>query len=206
MRATPRGYGPEFIARLRVRLARGAFMTQPTLANFCRTDDLESANQRLAAAARDKWADDAAAGRRWTFWMRLTWAWPVSESTALRHVERWANRLTRRIPESAVLVGIHGDTDRRHAHALVYLPRGNAGPNSRPWEWLRGCATTWHQRRWSHGLIWLDRYSPRSAETREHHASAEYLAKGDAVGTVMKFGTAPSYSPRRKPRAARHRR
>jgi hypothetical protein len=144
---------------------------------------------RLTQAALATWAD-AARGRRWTFFIRLSFAWAVSEYAAAQHVERWVVRLRRLLPGAAVMVGLHTDQGRIHAHALVFIPRRGASRNNPYGDWLPGCATTWHQTLWPHGLIWLDRF----ASDRTAHA-AEYSFR--EVGTVMQIGTAPPSQPLR---------
>ena len=135
------------------------------------------------ADAEAAWVE-AACERRWSLFVMLSFAWQVSEITAEKHVERWAVRLRRRLPGAAVMVGLHTDQGRIHAHALVFVPRRGASRNKSSGDWLRGCSTTWHQTLWKHGLIWLDRFSSE----RTAHA-AEYSFR--EVGTVMQIGTAP---------------
>lgn len=147
----------------------------------------------VESAARRAWADSAW-DRRWTFWVRLSWAHPVSEYAAQRHVAQWAARVRRRVPGSAVMVGVHHDTDRRHAHCLVFIPRRGAPPARSAVEWCRGVCQTWHQTLWRHGLLWLDRFTPGPSASQRHGAPV-YLARDP--GSVMRFGTAPRYQPRR---------
>jgi hypothetical protein len=151
-----------------------------------RITTLDEDAMRLEDAARNAWASRYVIGREWTLWMRLSWASAVSETVALQHVEDWGTRLVKRIRGGAVFVGIHSDTSRRHAHALLYIPRGKAPSTKPPNPWLRGVALQWHQHHWRHGLIWLDRYSPSLSETRERHRAATYTARDP--GGVMYFG------------------
>lgn len=152
----------------------------------------EAAAQRLDSQARDAWAEQARA-QRWTLWTRLSWAWTVSEATATRQVEAWADELRARVPGSAVLVGLHNDTDRLHAHALIFIPSRWSERRYPPGVCVtREIRDVWHH--WRHGLVWAERYSPARADRR--HGAAAYLARD--VGTVMQFGTAPSYQPRRR--------
>src|SRR6266513_2455549 len=67
-------------------------VTCPTLGS---ADDLATAIASLDARAKAAWRDLGRA-HRWTLWVRLSWAWPVSEGTASRHVARWAMRLRQR--------------------------------------------------------------------------------------------------------------
>jgi hypothetical protein len=157
-------------------------------------NDRESGIRSLDASARSAWAEGAR-GKRWTLWLRLSWSWQVSEYAASNHVERWATRLIARMRGASVLVGLHTDQGRIHAHALVFIPRRGASSNSSSPNWLRGCALTWHQKRWRHGLIWLDRFSP-GRTSRGKHGAAEYVAKDP--GSVLIFGAAPEYQPRRR--------
>lgn len=172
-------------------------MSDVTLAGLF-GNDRNVGTERVASAARAAWAEGAR-GKRWKFWMRLSWSWPVSEYAASRQIERWAIRFKKDMPGSAILIGLHADTGRIHAHALVFLPRRGASKMSpvgnSDSSWLRGCALTWHQKRWRHGLIWLDRYSP-GRTARGKHGATEYLAQDP--GSVLMFGVAPEYRPRRK--------
>ncbi len=145
----------------------------------------------LERRAREAWATAYATGRRWTFWMTLTWDSSVCESTASGHVEEWASRLQRRINGAAVFVGIHSDTRRRHAHVLVFIPRRGAPPNPPPCRWLPGITLAWYQEMWPHGrIVWLDRYSKaRSTRPDGRHGAALYAARD--VGSVMRLGNAP---------------
>lgn len=163
-------------------------MTDPIHTRTTADDDAK----RLDDAAREAWSSEYVAGRRWTYWMRLSWSSSVSEPLATMHLEDWAQRLIARIRGAAVLVGIHSDTERRHAHALVFIPRGNAPANPPPCPWLPAIALAWHQEFWPHGLIWLDRYSPKQSERQDgKHGAALYVAKDP--GAVMRFGDAPVY-------------
>lgn len=154
-------------------------------------DSLEAGIARLEARAREAWGDVARRGR-WTLWVRVSWSWPVSEATAWHHLARWANKLRASVPGVAILAGLHTDTDRRHAHLLVFVPRRwwdvTYPEGITPVGW---CWEAWLG--WRHGHVWVQRYSPgRSARG---HGAAEYLARD--VGTVERFGSAPEYRPRR---------
>jgi hypothetical protein len=158
--------------------------------------DLETLIARLDRRARTELVRGALE-RRWTLWMRLTWAVPVSEYTATRDIERWATRLRNRIPGAAVLVGLHSDTDRRHAHALVFIPRQGAPPNPSG-GWLPRLTTKRHETLWGHGNVWLDRFRPSRFSSSSHpetRGAAPYLSRD--VGTVMQFGSPPIYRRRR---------
>ena len=100
-------------------------------------DSLAGGIADLEAAARAVWVQRGRVAR-WTLWMRLSWAWPVSEHTAHDHVAQWASSLRRRAPGTVILVGYHNDVERRHAHVLMFVPRRGA-PNGSPSPWLRGC-------------------------------------------------------------------
>ncbi len=144
----------------------------------------------LEVAARDAWSSEYVAGRKWTLWMRLSWKSSVSETVASEHVDEWARRLVTRIHGAAVFVGVHSDTSRRHAHALLYVPRGNAPPNPPPCLWLPGVAKEWHEHLWPHGSVWLARYSlARSTRPDGRHGAAIYAARDS--GNVSRFGLAP---------------
>lgn len=144
----------------------------------------------VEAAARDWWATEYVTGRKWTLWMRLSWRQSVSEAVATEQVQEWATRLAARI-QGEVFVGIHSDTGRRHAHALVFVPRGTAPSNPPPCRWLPGIAREWHQHMWPHGLIWLERYSAKKAARPDGRHGAAYYAGRDP-GAVMRFGTTPT--------------
>ena len=163
------------------------------------TDDrtLDDAVADLEAEAQAGWAI-LARGHRWTLWMRLTWAVPVSEYRAAAHLKGWAARLQTRLPGAVVMVGQHSDSGRRHAHAMVFLPRRGA-PQNPSGGWLQSCSRTWHQRMWAHGNLWVDRFRPfriRGAGGDPHrHGAAEYMTK--EPGTIELFGTPVAYQPRR---------
>jgi hypothetical protein len=162
------------------------------------TTGLEALLARVEGDARAAYIAHAQR-RRWSLWMRLTWAVPVSEHKAMAQVEAWARRLRKRLPGAAVMVGLHSDTDRRHAHALVYLPTtGNPPPNPSG-VWLRGLATAWHTSIWGRGHVWLDRFQPGRFQSSKYTATrgaARYLARD--VGTVTMLGSPPEYRSRRK--------
>lgn len=151
---------------------------------------LDEAVAKLLNAARDEVAERHASDRRWTFFMRLSWAYMVTEPKAIKDTEAWARRLRRGRPGIAVLSGIHFDTGRIHAHALVFIPRYGAPPNREPWKWPIEPARRWHQSKWKHGQLWLDRYSHKKAVRPDgRHGTALYTAKDP--GSVMMFGQAP---------------
>jgi hypothetical protein len=151
-------------------------------------EKLENAIQRLETEAADA-VVAATVKKCWTFFVRLSWSWPVTEFTAQHHIADWAERLQRRLPGAAVRAGLHTDQGRIHAHAFVLIPRRGA-PQHRSSSWLRACAETWHQKRWPHGLIWLDRFAPSLSARGAAYSFRE-------VGSVMEFGVAPTYRPRR---------
>lgn len=145
------------------------------------------------ALARKAWTE-AAWRRRWTLWARLSWGWGVDPITAERQVEAWAGQLQGRLPGAAVLVGLHGDTNRQHAHALIFIPRRwvqqslplgveIVGP-PRWGPWLQ----------WRYGEVWVQEFKPQGRG--RGHGAPEYLARD--VGTVMQYGVPPEYRPRRK--------
>lgn len=153
----------------------------------------------LSEAARFAAAAHYAQGRRWTYWVLLTWASEVTESRATADLATWARHLRRRIRNASVVVGIHSDTDRLHGHALVFIPRGAAPPNPTPERWLPAIAQAWHQEQWPHGRLSLQRYDHRKAIAADgKHGTALYLAKDP--GSVTAFGVAPVYRARRRRR------
>lgn len=152
-------------------------------------DSLAAGLADLEAAARAAWVHRGRASR-WTLWMRLSWAWPVSEHTAHEHVEEWASSLRRRVPGTVILVGFHTDAERRHAHVLLFVPRQGAPKGSRG-RWLRGIAVTWHSSYWQWGKLWLDLYRPG----RRQGSAVTYLSKDPA--SVELYGTPVRYVPRR---------
>jgi hypothetical protein len=145
---------------------------------------------RLLNAARDAVAARYGSDRRWSFFIRLSWAYSVTEANAVRDIEAWARRLRRRRPGIAILIGIHFDTGRIHAHALVYIPRMHAPPNKEPWKFPVRAAHRWYQSKWKHGQLWLEQYSYKKAVRPDgKHGTALYAAKDP--GSVMIFGDAP---------------
>jgi hypothetical protein len=157
------------------------------------TTDRGADARRLEAAAREAWAEGAR-GKDWTLNVRLSFASHVAEITAAKHIERWALQFKKRIAGSAILIGLHSDTSRRHAHAHLFIPR-------RWWDLsyppgisvVASCWEPWL--RWRHGQVWVARFSPGR---RGAHGAAEYLARDP--GTVMLFGVAPRYKPKRSRR------
>jgi hypothetical protein len=165
---------------------------KPTLRDLDDRDSLAARIAQLDAQAQAAWVR-AAQQYRWTLWVRLSWSWPVAEFTAVRHLTQWATALRQRAPGTVILVGVHTNTERRHAHALLYMPRRGA-PRWRRGRWLEKLAVTWLQ--WPHGLAWVRPYAP--GRTAQHHGAAEYLSR--EVGTVQQFGHPVPYRPRRKRR------
>jgi hypothetical protein len=162
-----------------------------SLAELTASKDRESGEGRLSAAATRAWADGGRR-RRWTVWARLSWAWDVSEMRASQQVEQWAERLRARVPGAAVLVGLHNDTARRHAHAVIFVPRQWSAPPFPLGVHVVGeCWGLWLA--WPHGDIWAERFSP--GPTASAHGAVAYLARDP--GTVLSFGRAPAYQPRR---------
>lgn len=170
-------------------------MSDVTLADlFGGTNDRDTGIRRLEAAARAAWAEGAR-GKRWTLWARLSFAAHVSDITASKHIERWATQFKADVPGSAILIGLHNDTSRRHAHALIFVPRRWWDISYPPGIWIVGWS--WEPwLRWRHGQVWAVPYSPH--RTARQHGAAEYLARDP--GAVMQFGAAPSYQPRRRRR------
>lgn len=152
----------------------------------------------LEAGARAQWAAEARQ-RKWTFWMRLSWKWPVGEQVASAQVAKWVAWLQARLPGAVVQMGLHTDTERVHAHALVFIPRRGGLPHGVAREggaWSPKCASTWHQRHWPHGLIWLEPYD--TGKAARVGGPGAYLARN--VGTVWRFD---ARRPRRHGRGRR---
>jgi hypothetical protein len=99
--------------------------SKPTLRDLYHQDDLAARVTHLDAQAQAAWVR-AAQQYRWTLWVRLSWSWPVSEFSIPRHLTQWATELRQRAPGTVILVGVHTNTERRHAHALLYMPRRGA--------------------------------------------------------------------------------
>lgn len=141
----------------------------------------------LERAACKAWAADAR-GRHWTLWVRLSVASQVSFITIEKYVTHWATQFRRDIPGAAIQVGLHLDTDRLHAHALLFVPRRWTDPHCPPgisivgWAWV-----PWLAAWWRHGRVWARPYD--HDRNRSTHGAAEYLARDP--GTVLSFGTAP---------------
>ena len=157
----------------------------------------DSSAQSLLARAQAAWAAEGRT-RRWTFWIRLSWATWVDLITAQRQVEEYADRMRRRVPGAAILVGFHTHAGALHAHLLMWLPPVGTPPTNPTGEWARALAQTWIQRRWHRGLVHVDRYQPyraRSTADPRKHGAPEYLS--GEVSTVMMYGKAPEYRPRR---------
>lgn len=147
-------------------------------------------NVSLERAARKAWADLARA-QRWTLWARLSWAWPVSEIAAGQMLDRWAEQMIARVPGASALVGIHDDAERRHAHALIFVPKKLTRPIYPEGVGIVGwCWPQWLNIDWKHGQVWADWFTP-SRTVRGSHGAAEYLAKNP--GMVMQYGLAPRY-------------
>lgn len=146
--------------------------------------------EHTEAAARAAWAE-VARERRWTLWVRFSWAWPVDEITASKLVAQWAASFRTSIPGAAAYVGLHNDTGRVHAHALLFVPRRLSAPIyprgvrivGQSWEaWLR----LW----WPHGMVWVTEFDPNRTEAAHGRGgAAEYTARDP--GAVMLFGTPP---------------
>jgi hypothetical protein len=143
----------------------------------------------LEQQARAAWAT-LALDRSWTLWVRLSSATQVSSYTLEKHLQDWATQFRRDILGSAILVGIHNDTDRLHSHALIFIPRRFANPFlpsgvsvvSTSWpQWL----AMW----WRHGIVWAEPYDPDRFQSSSTHGAAGYLARDP--GSVMPFGKAP---------------
>jgi hypothetical protein len=142
----------------------------------------------LEQQARAAWVSLALA-QSWTLWVGLSSATPVSPITLEKHLQDWATQFRRDILGSAILVGIHNDTDRLHSHALIFVPRRFANPylplgvsvvgTSWP-EWL----ALW----WRHGRVWAEPYDSNHLQSSTRGA-AIYLAQDP--GAVMPFGKAP---------------
>ena len=161
---------------------------------------IDASSRALEAAAREAWAD-LAEGRRWTLFARLSFARQVSEAIVNRSLEDWAVKLLARAPGSAAIAGVHDDTSRLHVHALVFLPERIARPSYPPgvevvrWNW-----EAWLRLDWKHGQVWADWFSPARAECSARDP-ALYISR--FPGTVVRWGAAPPYCPRRRKRERR---
>ncbi len=150
-------------------------------------DHRDAGARRLEQAARDAWAEGAR-GKRWTLWVRLSFATPVSPITAEKHVTNWATQFRSDVPGAAFLVGFHTDTARTHAHALVFIPRRLTDPHYPVgisivgWSWI-----AWLQLRWRRGQVWAEPYDPGMISGTR--GAAAYLARDP--GSVVEFGKAP---------------
>lgn len=147
-------------------------------------------NSDTATRAREAWAK-LAAGKRWTLWVRLSFAKRVREATAHEVLWEWSTQLRREMLGTALLFGVHDDTDCLHAHALIYIPRRFADPYRPP-----GCSfegPSWEQRlqaTWRFGQVWAVPYDSTLITEGSPHGAAEYLARDP--GSVVRVGTAPA--------------
>jgi len=157
------------------------------------TTDRDADRRNLEAGAQKAYGETE---RRhwWTTWARLSFTRHVSEETATKYIERWAAVLRRKMPGTAVLLGIHNDTPLTHCHALIYVPRRHCSISSpapgihvvspSPWTLWAGAILNW-----PHGPVWVTPYDPAFSDGERAHGAAEYLAR--FPGTVLHFGTAP---------------
>jgi hypothetical protein len=155
--------------------------------------DVERRVAELEAAARREWGA-MVLQFRWTYFVRLSWAHPVSEITAAHHLDLWVARLRARIG-GAVYVGLH-TTPFVHAHALIYWPRVRGVPipaNPTPEAWPRGLV-----RGYSGGIMGTVGWSDFSHGPSAEHGSAVYTARHP--GNAMLYGQPVAYQPRRKRR------
>jgi len=141
---------------------------------------------------RAGWAELAAA-RRWTLWTRLLFAQPTSETTAVNLLWEFGRKLRHEMSGTALLIGIHNDTDCLHAHSLIFIPRRFADPFHPP-----GISTTgspwmpWLQARWRFGEVWARPYDSSFLylyQGKQHSGAGCYLARDP--GAVISIGTAP---------------
>jgi len=154
--------------------------------------DLAVRIAHLEAEARGAWAAELWE-RRWSWWVRVSWTWAVSESTALRHLTAWAERLQAGDRGIALAMGLHGQP-YRHGHGLLYLPSPIAPPPNPQ----QACATLLARTflAWPYGDWWLQPFRPwRHGAEQRGHGAAQYLSR--EPGTVMTFGEAPIYRARR---------
>ena len=143
----------------------------------------------LEQQARSAWAS-IARRHSWTLWVRLSTATPVSLATMEKLVDASATQFRKDIPGSAILVGIHGDTDRLHSHALIFIPRRFSNPFHPAGISVVGSSyEPWLALWWPHGQVWAREYDPDRFQSSSPHGAAEYLARDP--GSVWQFGTAP---------------
>jgi hypothetical protein len=113
----------------------------------------------------------------------------VSEIAASRMVEEWADNMIKQFRGAAIMVGLHEDTERRHAHALIFLPKRIVNPTyPQGITILSWCWPAWLSLEWRHGEVWAEWFSPRRSATGSH-GTGGYLAR--FPGTVMQYGKAP---------------
>lgn len=142
----------------------------------------------LELEARGAWASDAL-GRPWTLYGSLSFATAVSGITVEKHLVDWATQFRRDITGSAIMLAWHLDTDRPHAHVLIFIPRRVADPfhpsgvSVVGWVWPQWLALWWR-----HGRVWAEPFDPDRFQSSTRGAAA-YLARDP--GTVMTFGEAP---------------
>jgi hypothetical protein len=134
--------------------------------------------------------------RDWTSFVRLRCQLRVSQYTAMKHLEEWAWRLTKElIPGSAVMVGLHTDTDGPHGHGLVFLPQRFMQPIYPKGIMLVGGSNwpLWFEWCWGRGDVWVAPYRPQDFRPG---GAASYLSK--ELGNVVRFGSAPLRQRRRR--------
>lgn len=131
--------------------------------------------------ARLAWAE-MVWGARWTLWVGLSFARPVSEYTASKCVSEWAARLRSAVPGTVIMSGIHTDVDRVHVHAMIFLPRHVTSPNyPRGVQVVGGPAwEPWLALLWKHGLVWAAPFDATRGD------AGFYTARN--VGAVDLFG------------------
>jgi hypothetical protein len=106
--------------------------------------------------------------------------------------------------------GVHADTNHRHAHALVYLPRHGGAKPTLDSPWFQKRALRWLASTWtaldsdgdavSRGRVWVDRYDPRLAGDNPGNGPGYYLARDP--GSVRRWGVAPVVSRRKRIRGS----
>jgi hypothetical protein len=125
--------------------------------------------------------------------VELSTATPVSSETLTKLLEEWWEQFRRDFKGSAILLGIHTDTERVHAHALIFVPRRFSSPFLPPGVFVvREAWAAWLGTSWRHGRVWAKEYDvslPPEMKSNSPHGAAEYLARDP--GTVVQYGTAP---------------
>ncbi len=155
----------------------------------------EAERRRQLTAAREAIAIDSDA-YYWNLYVRLSFNWDVDEITASKHVSDLARSVRARIPGTAFKTGLHKDRSQIHAHLRVYLPKRLFSDPTLPAPAKDSDWSPWVQAilQWRHGDLWAEPFSRHKARPHTHDG-AKYDAKSPE--TVMAFGTAPLYHPKR---------